>query len=70
MTSNLIPKTFRDNASARAIINAQVRALGKPQNKYNISLQRNTEEYLAEPLADYRDGSDTGEAPSRHNFDE
>lgn len=67
MTSNPYG-IFANNSAARSIINAQIQAVGKPKNKYNKALQMNAEEYIG-PLADYRGGEDTGEAPERHNFD-
>ena len=65
----MIPQIYQNNISARSIINSKIQSAEKPLNKYNHSIQQNIENYIDQPLSDYRDGSDTGIEPEYHNQD-
>ncbi len=51
---------FKDNPSARIIINMKLQPAAKGKNKYNVGMVRRIEEETGVVAADFRDGSDTG----------
>ena len=55
--------------NSREIIRSKIARAEKPINKYNVALLRSTEEYMGTLASDERSGEDTGNYPTKHNFD-